>query len=213
MSIGISSRCICWSVSFGITFWYLLVICCFRFVRCRIIWRVVMNNWRVILSLSRVCLILILKIKVRYRCTIWFSLTVCWWRYWIRRNFRCWFVYVAIVVNGERVVRCIIILSYRIFTSVLVFFIFSIKYCVNIFVIATCCFVFSGWCRCRVRRVSNCYVVFCCVSFINMIRILSAFLRILMLRWSGCAITAYSSIYLKYWDFCWIIYALLMFNW
>ena len=34
-----------------------------------------------------------------------------------------------------------------------------------------------------------------------MIRILSALLRILMLRWSGCAITAHPPIYSKHWDF------------
>lgn len=51
-------------------------------------------------------------------------------------------------------------------------------------------------------RASNCHAVFCCVSLINMIRILSALLRILMLRWSGCAITAHPPIYSKHWDFC-----------
>lgn len=50
-------------------------------------------------------------------------------------------------------------------------------------------------------RASNCHAVFCCVSLINMIRILSALLRILMLRWSGCAITAHPPIYSKHWDF------------
>lgn len=50
-------------------------------------------------------------------------------------------------------------------------------------------------------RASNCHAVFCCVSLINMIRILSALLRILMLRWSGCAITALLLIYSKHWDF------------
>ncbi len=53
----------------------------------------------------------------------------------------------------------------------------------------------------RARRASNCHAVFCCVSLINMIRILSALLRILMLRWSGCAITARLLIYSKHWDF------------
>lgn len=38
--------------------------------------RVAMNNWRVILSSSRACLILILKMKAVHRCTIWLSPTV-----------------------------------------------------------------------------------------------------------------------------------------
>lgn len=44
----------------------------------------------------------------------------------------------------ERVARCIITLSRRIFTSVPALLIFSIKHCVNIFATATCCSVFSG---------------------------------------------------------------------
>lgn len=52
--------------------------------------------------------------------------------------------YVAIVVNGERVARCIITLLRRIFTSVPALLIFSIKHCANIFATATCFSVFSG---------------------------------------------------------------------
>ena len=47
-----------------------------RSARCRTTWRVAMNNWRVTLSSSRACLILILKMKARHRCTIWLSPTV-----------------------------------------------------------------------------------------------------------------------------------------
>lgn len=60
--------------------WYnvltLIVIYCSRSARCRTTWRVAMNNWRVTLSSSHACLILILKMKARHRCTIWLSPTV-----------------------------------------------------------------------------------------------------------------------------------------